>query len=287
LGYMDCRGEELLISNKIGDVKALTRNQFLSALALKRPADVIAQICAALRMMTPGGLQPAWVTENAVIPEAAPPLWGLALEQSGLAGVEPAALADCYGLLKKAVGWWQRERCAADGSFFYAYSHECGWEHSPLLFRSVPVVSPDLTGWMLMNFRALAHLADVLGMGGEAAEWNALAEGQIAVLRGLWNGQRFVCHDLYDDSKTAVCTDAFNLLPLALGKELPEDIRTVLTAQTETLSVNAFAACLIALGCPSLRKVILEKDPEQARTLSGAAFDPTICALLLALEERS
>ena len=286
LGYMDCRGEELLISNKIGDVKALTRNQLLSALALKRPDDVIAQLCAVLRLMTPGGLQPAWVTENSVIPEAAPPLWGLALESSGIAGAEPAALEECYTLLKKAVGWWQRERCAADGTFFYAYTHESGWDHAPLLPDSHPAVSPDLAGWMMMNFRALGHLAEALGLSAEAAQWNALAEGQTAVLRSLWDGQRFVCRDLYSDAAVP-CTDALDLLPLSLGEALPEDVRSVLSARTELPAVSPLIACLIALGCPALRKVLPEKGSAREHTLSGAAYDPTVSALLLALEERS
>lgn len=286
VGYMACRGEELLISNKIGDVKALTRNQMLSALALKQPADVIAQICTALRLMKPSGLQPAWVTESAVLPEAAPPLWGLALECSGVAGAEPAALQECYALLKKAVGWWQRERCAADGTFFYAYPHESGWTHAPLLSDSHPAVFPNLVGWMMMNFRALGHLAEALGLSEESESWNALAEVQLAVLRSLWDGQRFVCRDLYSGAAVP-CTEALSLLPLSLGNALPEDIRSTLLARTEFPALSPLFACLIALGCPALRSTLLKQDHALEHALSGAAYDPTTCALLLALEERS
>ena len=286
LGLMNCHGEDLLISGKIGDVKALTRDQLLSALALKRPADVIGRVCSALRLMTPGGLQPAWVDENSLLPEAAPPLWGFALERSGIEGTDPAALEECYGLLKKAVGWWRRERCAADGTFFYAYPHESGWKHAPLLPESHPAVFPNLAGWMMLNFRALARLAGALGLAAEAEDWNALAEGQLAVLRSLWDGERFLCRDLYTGAAVP-CTDALGLLPLSLGGALPEDIRRALLARTELPDASPLLACLIALGCPALRSSLLEKDPARGRALSGAAYDPTVCALLLALEERS
>lgn len=286
LGYMKCRGEERLISNKIGNIQALTRNQLLSALALKQPSDVIAQLCTTLRLMKPSGLLPAWVKESSVIPEAAPPLWGLALEGIDIENVEPNALQECYSLLKKAVGWWQHERCDASGTFFYAYPHESGWNHAPLVTSNHPAVFPNLAGWMMLNFRALGRLAKSLGLSEEADAWNKLAEGQLKVLRSLWDGQRFVCRDLYAE-EAIPCTDALNLLPLALGDALPEDIRNPLLACAEYPAVSPLFACLIALGCPAMRKIVLEKDPAQENALSGAAYDPTICALLLALEKRS
>lgn len=286
LGFMSCHGEELLMTNKIGDVNALARNQFLSALALKRPAEVVERISSALRLMTPGGMMPATVKESSVVPEAAPPLWGLALEKSGVDGVSAEALKECYGLLKKAAGWWQRERCAADGAFFYAYPHESGWDHAPIIKSCDPAVFPNLAGWMLMNFRALAHMAEALGLAGEAGSWNALAEGQLKVLRGLWDGQGFVCRDLYS-GETFPCTDTLGMLPLCLGKELPGDIGSALLASGKLPAASPLLACLIALGYPALAEKILQKDHAKANAASGAAYDPTECALLLALEERS
>lgn len=289
LGYGAMRGENLLIANKIGDNRAVALEQVAGAMAMKEPADVIAALSAMLRLHTPGGLIPAWVKGSAIVPEAAPPLWGLALADLDWDTVPAGELAAFYELLYKAVGWWLRERSTADGACFYAYPHECGWTGMALLAFGEPAVTPDLAAYMLLNCQALSRIAGKLGRRGEELEWLARAERQRELLGELWDGGRFCCRSALGGQQAA-CRTALGLLPLALGKDCPEAIRAALLPQAAALEpgrANPLLAGLVALGCPPLAEKLARRGAEKADAGAGAAYDPAMCALLLALNERS
>ena len=285
LGYMPMQGQQLVVGNKIGDVKAEMRNQNLAALAFRDAEKVFDLVLAQLRLMTKGGMVPAMVKTSAIVPEACVPLWGLVMLRNADWSKIPAEKAtETYELLTKAVGWWEKNR-SSDGEFFYAYTAESGWAHSSLLGSADPVVTPDLAGWMAANYKALSKLADLLGKA-EAKEYAEKSAKQVEVLQSLWTGENYFCRSALDSSVTAPCTAALGLLTGILGELLPRDI----AAKLDTWKIAGFGKLmtgLLALQCAKKSAALVAAGAEKTNAGSAAFYDPTFCAILLALEERS
>ena len=275
---------KLLMANKNGDIRVVALQQAAAALAFKKAAPAVAIVSDTLKLMTEGGLVPAWAKAGSKLPEAAPPLWGYALcrvfADGGIDGVEKDALAECYALLTKAVEWWLKNRSTADGSFFYAYTHESGWDGAPVLPLGTPAISPDLAMWMALNARALESMAGKLALAGEAKNWAALAEKQLGILAGLWKNGGFVCRSATDGSE-APCPAGIGLLPILLGDAAPD--AAALAAQAEGAGkLPPLQAALIALGSPALAAKVKAAGAEVPGAISGAAYSPVQSALLLA-----
>ncbi len=289
LGFMDCRGGKLVIANKIGNVQANAMEQALGALAFRDASPALDLIADTLKLMTPGGIVPAWVKGENALPEAPPPLWGLVLCRvfagGGIDAVDKDRLAEGYALLTKAVDWWIKNRSLPDGSFFYAYAHESGWDGIPVLPLGQGAVSPDLAAWMALNAGALEAMAKKLGLEKEAENWAALMQKQLGVLASLWKDGKFVCRSALT-SEEVPCPVGIGLLPLLLGDAAPD--ASALRAKAEKAERLPFEqAALIALECPALAAKLRAAGPETPGTLSGGAYRPVVSALLLALEERS
>ena len=289
LGFLACRESKLIIANKIGNIQANAMEQALAALAFKDASPALELIADTLRLMTPGGIVPAWVKGEQILPEAPPPLWGLALCRvfagGGIDGVDKDKLAEGYALLTKAVDWWIENRSLSDGSFFYAYAHESGWDGAPVLPFGQGAVTPDLAAWMALNAGALEAMAKKLGLAAEAENWGAMAQKQLAVLASLRKGGKFVCRSALTGDEVP-CPVGIGLLPLLVGDAAPD--AEVLRAKAEKAErLPQEQAGLIALECPALAKKLAAAGAAQPGTLSGGAYRPVLSALLLALEERS
>ncbi len=288
LNFQTRKGAKLLTANKIGDIRAVSMEQAIAALALKAP-EAAELVGAALGLMTPGGMVPAWVKGDTVLPESAPPLWGLPLCRAfaggGIDAVPAEKLAELYALLDKAVGWWVKNRSLPEGAFFYAYPHESGFDGKPALPMGAPAVSPDLCLWMALNARALESMALKLGLSKEAENWAALAQGQLEILASLWKDGSFVCRSATDGAE-AECPAGLGLLPLLLGEAAP-DASALEKAALEAGKLDALLSALIALGSRALAEKRLAAGAEKPDALSGGAYSPALCALGLALEERS
>ena len=288
LNFQTRKGDTLLTANKIGDIRAVSMEQALAALAFRAPeaAELIAGV---LKLMTPGGMVPAWVKGDTVLPEAAPPLWGLPLCRAfaggGIDAVAPEKLAELYALLNRAVGWWVKNRSLPDGAFFYAYPHESGFDGKPALPMGTPAITPDLCLWMALNARALESMALKLDLGQEAENWAALAQGQLETLASLRKNGSFVCRSATDGAE-AECPLGLGLLPLLLGDAAP-DYAALEKAAEGAGNLSPLQGALIALGSPALGEKYLAAGAGKPDALSGGAYSPALCALLLAAEERS
>ncbi len=286
LGIQTRRGKRLVLRNPIRDQKAYALDQTFAALAMKDPGDRMDLLSAFFALATPGGLIPAWAKESAVIPEAAPPVYGAALCGLNLAGVDTAKLRAFRDSFAKVTEWWFRERSAGDACF-YAYPHECGISGKPAFPAPRPCVSPDLLSYLILNCAALAAMDKALGE--DASLWTGRQEKLLAALLGLWNGRTFLCRDALNGD-TAPAPKLLACIPLVLGDRLPEDIRKALFLAAEHLEPaeqDSLLPGLVALGCPALAKALLASGAERKDVPSAAAFDPARSALLLALQERS
>ena len=286
LGLQTRRGQRLVLGNPIRDQKAYALEQTFAALALKDPAEKLKLLSALFALATPGGLVPAWAKESAVIPEAAPPICGAALQGLSFAALDKAQLRQFRDAFAKVTEWWFRERSAGDACF-YAYPHECGLAGKPAFPAPRPCVSPDLLTYLSLCCSALAGICKALGE--DAALWTGREEKLNQALLGLWNGKTFLCRDALN-GETAPAPKLLAVMPLLLGNKLPAEVHKALLAAAEAIDPAEYASLLpglAALGCPALAKKLLAAGGEKADAPSAAAFDPARSALLLALQERS
>ena len=286
LGLQLRRGQRLVLRSPIRDQKAYALDQTFAALAMKDAGERMKLLSALFALATPGGLVPAWAKESAIVPEAAPPVYGAALTGLNLAGADKAQLKAFKEDLAKVTEWWFRERSAGDACF-YAYPHECGAAGKPAFPAPRPCVSPDLLSYLILNCSALGAMSKALGE--DAALWAGREEKLKAALMGLWNGKTFLCRDALN-GETAPAPRLLACIPLILGSKLPEDIRKALALAAEHLDPteqDSLLPGLVALGCPALAKKLLAAGGERKDAPSAAAYDPARSALLLALQERS
>jgi hypothetical protein len=290
LNLQNQRGADFVLGNKVGDIRVVAKNQALAALAMG-PKGAFGLVCSALGLMSATGLVPAWIKGNNTLPESAPPMWGLplcrAFADGGIDAISKEELADGYALLDKAVGWWVKNRSLADGSFFYAYPYESGWDGVPVLPFGQGAVAPDLAAWMALNAKVLELMARKLGLAAEAENWAALAARQLEVLAGLRKNGAFVCRSVLTGEEVP-CPAGISLLPLLLGDAAPD--RAALAAEAEAACPKKLPfplAGLIALESPALAGKLAELGGAVDDAPPAGAYDPLRCALLLALEERS
>ena len=284
LGLQLRRGQRLVLRSPIRDQKAYALDQAVAALAFKDAGERLKLLSALFALSTPGGLIPAWAKESAIIPEAAPPVYGVALAGLNLAGVDKGQLKAFKDSFAKVTEWWFRERSAGDACF-YAYPHECGLTGKPAFPAPRPCVSPDLLSYLMLDCAALAAMCKALGE--DAVLWTGREEKLKAALLSLWDGKTFLCRDALS-GETAPAPRLLACIPLVLVSKLPEDIRKALALAAEHLDTeDPLLPGLVALGSPALAKKLAAVGGERKNAPSAAAFDPARSALLLALKERS
>ncbi|MCR4772665.1 MAG: hypothetical protein K5855_10190 [Oscillospiraceae bacterium] len=308
-GFLPCGGKKRLCSDKMSGLTFTASEQALATLPLKNAETVCDLIDALLSSAQPSGFLPASVSGSSTLYEAAPPVYGWALRrvvQSGEFGSVPREkLAALYDDMSRTVGWWQKERLADNGLFYYAFPHECGWPHEDIFPDVAPVASPDLNAYMVMCADCLCKLAVLLYKAEDAAKWAALSKKQLRLMDELLrSGEKYACMNVLTGEKyfpdSLLC-----LIPLALGKLLPED---------NARALGRLAACSVDRGCDLLLSSIianglldcdlgataeqiaidmisscLEKgvtrDPSRPAP-AGAKYTPAACACLLYLSSR-
>ncbi|WP_145140502.1 amylo-alpha-1,6-glucosidase [Paenibacillus sp. Y412MC10] len=140
-----------------------------------------------------------------------------------------AQLREVYGPLSKWTDWWFRYRDGdGDGIPQYNHGNDSGWDNSTAFNNGIPVESPDLSAFLILQTELLAEIAGLLGKAEEAARWRRLAGNTLdAMLSHFWKDGRFTaCR-----SGTHERSQGDSLLlfvPILLGNRLPEEIRTAL-----------------------------------------------------------
>jgi glycogen debranching enzyme len=253
---------------------------------------------------------PAVLTARQNLYEAAPPLYAYAasrLADSGrLADIPESKLSAFCGAMSKTVGWWLKYRTNDAGLCYYAYRHECGWPGERLFPAGTPAATPDLAAYILLAAETLSTLFARLDRLDEAAAWNVKSRQQLDILtRELWDGDRFRSVNALT-GQSGPAESILSLIPLILGKRLPESILAVLAEQAKNVSwemANLIPASLVILGleasgyadqagaaCKRLVGSCAAGGANDARgrgISSGAFYSPAACAALLAAGGRN
>ncbi|WP_246852710.1 amylo-alpha-1,6-glucosidase [Naasia sp. SYSU D00948] len=168
-----------------------------------------------------------------------PPVHGWALLRLLERGsVGESWLREAYPPLASWTEWWLRERVAPGRRLpHYYHGNDSGWDNSTVFAAGVPVESPELAAFLVLQTEALAIVAGKLGDDEAARRWTETSSGlQAALLDELWTGDRFLARSALTGE--AVPSESLQLLlPLVLGRRLP---REVFGAAVERLRTGGF-----------------------------------------------
>jgi len=129
-----------------------------------------------------------------------------------------------YHQLVKQTQWWFGERDDdKDGICQYNINNESGHDNSTVFDDGLPVESPDLTSFLILQLHCLHRVAGILGKEMETREWElAYLKLLASFLEHSWKSEQFV--SLHPHSHKVIPTESLiNLMPLVLGNLLPEE----------------------------------------------------------------
>ncbi|MFC7259245.1 amylo-alpha-1,6-glucosidase [Streptomyces lutosisoli] len=185
------------------------------------------------------GALPDSVTHSEVLHNfVKPPIHGWALRrlrQRLPAPLSQAELAVAYDRLERWTDFWLTARRAPGAALaHYQHGNDSGWDNATTFDPERVVVTADLASFLILQLRELAELASEVGRPDDALRWTRTADAtQAALLDRLWTGDRFVAQAVGDGS-TWSSSSLLDLMPIALGEHLPEDIAGVLADRIET-----------------------------------------------------
>jgi hypothetical protein len=146
--------------------------------------------------------------------------------------VTPERMSEAYGYLSRWTDWICTHRTwPGDRLPYHHHGFDGGWDNSSIFDQGVPVITPDQPAYVILQMEALADLAEAMGRGEEATDWRTRRDTMLtALVEDLWQGDRFA--GILRPSGTKVeCESLLICMPMVLGRRLPREIQTQLTAR--------------------------------------------------------
>ncbi|MCC5846487.1 MAG: hypothetical protein JJU29_00215 [Verrucomicrobia bacterium] len=164
-----------------------------------------------------------------------PPIHGWAVSRLRATRPEfftPERLRETVGWLEPWTRWWLNHRLWEEGGLpIYLHGNDSGWDNSTFFLKGVPVFTPDLPAFLVLQCRELSQLHHMLGQHADAQYWMGQSERLLnLLLETLWDGERFHAIRLPQNEKISTDT-LIETIPLVLGDLLPEEIRTKVVAR--------------------------------------------------------
>ncbi len=128
-------------------------------------------------------------------------------------------LSEIYESIVRCNSWWF-EKSDLDGNGLCEYGHpfSSGLDDSPLWDDGMPVESPDLNTYLILQQEALARIAAAIGEEDDAAAWEQSAQvTRQRMLQSRWDAERGIFLATHDGAPVDVLTP-FNLFPLLTGR---------------------------------------------------------------------
>ena len=223
--------ESVLMSKHWMD-KVWSWDHCFNALALAPAGQeaALAQFLTPFDHLDASGAMPDSVTHSEILYNfVKPPIHGWALQRlrSSLASpLDPQTLGSIYSLLVRWSRFWlDARRVPGHPLAHYQHGNDSGWDNSTTFDFDRLIESPDLAGFLVVQFEVLAGIADELG-NGDGDSWRTERDLMRDALVGqLWNGADFVALGVLNrrQSKTS---SLLNLLPIVAGSQLGEAIAT-------------------------------------------------------------
>lgn len=124
-------------------------------------------------------------------------------------------LDEVYAPIVRSNEWWfDKNDDDHDGLAQYNHPNSSGLDDSPLWDEGMPVESPDLNTYLVMQMDALGRIAEILGLRDDALEWKRRADQLTTrIIEHFWDESAGVFWAQRDHQPICVLTP-FNLYPL-------------------------------------------------------------------------
>jgi glycogen debranching enzyme len=131
-------------------------------------------------------------------------------------------ISEIYEPVKRWHDWWIRDNDRdGDGLCEYQHPFSSGLDNSPLWDDGMPVTSPDLNTYLVMQQDTLCNMAAVLGEADDVRMWAGRADAlSAAMITSLWDDTAGLFWARHNQSPVKVRTP-FSLFPLLTGR-LPQ-----------------------------------------------------------------
>ena len=185
------------------------------------------------------GALPETVNDTEIIRNfVKPPIHGWALRRlmNHSDAPTPRRLREFYEPLSHWTNWWMEHRDGdRDGMPHYQHGNDSGWDNATSCDIGMPLESPDLATFLVLQMDVLAEIATRLGKKRDTHRWQKRSDQLLEKLMAHnWNGAAFTA-PRGGDHKVATGGDTLIVfMPLLLGKRLPPDIRQKLTSAIAT-----------------------------------------------------
>ena len=128
-------------------------------------------------------------------------------------------LDEIYEPLCRWNRWWfEKNDDDHDGIVQYNHPYSSGLDDSPLWDEGVPVESPDLNTYLVMQMDALTKIAEILELAEDAVTWRARADALARkIVEHFWDDRAGAFWATRDHKPIRTLTP-FNLYPLLTGR---------------------------------------------------------------------
>jgi putative isomerase len=167
-------------------------------------------------------------------------------------------LDEIYEPAQRLIRWWfEKNDDDHDGIVQYNHPYSSGLDDSPLWDDGVPVESPDLNTYLVMQLDALADIAEILGEPSNAVKWRAQAEELTRRMIDYFWDERAGVFWAKRNGQPIYTLTPFNLYPLLTGR-LERAMNERLVAHL--LSPQEF---WLRFPIPSVAKIDAKYNPNQ------------------------
>lgn len=182
-----------------------------------------------------GGMLPDWITDtNRGWAWCKPPVhgWTLRWLMRNSQVATPARIAEIYPLLESWTHWWFSDRDDnKDGIPQYNHGNESGWDNSTAFAAGVPIDSPDLSAYLIVQMDTIADLARRLGRHGDAKYWGERSDALLAnMLTYFAEGPDLVARHTHTGEPIRHAS-LLAAMPLVAGRRLPHGVRSHMLEQ--------------------------------------------------------
>ncbi|HOV69926.1 MAG TPA: trehalase family glycosidase, partial [Clostridia bacterium] len=133
-------------------------------------------------------------------------------------------LEEVYDKLGRLTNWWTVYRAGTNGLPYYYHGNDSGWDNSTAFKATMPISTPELCGYLVLQMRTLARVAGMLGKVTEQRLWNTRAdELKQKIVENYWDGKQLFGLDR--KGNRVYSQSLLPMMTIAMGEELPDDIR--------------------------------------------------------------
>ncbi len=138
---------------------------------------------------------------------------------------DPIRLMRVMRMAEKQVTYWLKHRMSPLGLPYYTHGNDSGWDNGSFYHEGTPVVTPDLTTYLILQCQWLAHEHKQLGHHQKSSLYAEKANTLLGLLvEKLWQQDRFVAIKLAEEKPLTSGNTLQALMPLLIAKDLPKAI---------------------------------------------------------------